>query len=144
MKPSVNILILLFFLISACSETVDSEYSTLDIAKKENAIRTGLIPEWLPDTSRQIKVAFDISTNEKILAFQYKVAEGWNLLKICEPIDSFDPPKPQLNRSWWPEDVPVNNGSTPRHTFYTCENGESFLAVHPKVGQVFYWNTKYY
>jgi hypothetical protein len=143
MKPSVNILILLFFLISACSETVDSEYSTLDIAKKENAIRTGLIPEWLPDTSRQIKVAFDISTNEKILAFQYKMNEGWNLLGICEEIDAFDPPKPQLNRDWWPEDVPANRASPPRHTFYKCENGGSFLAVHPKIGKVFYWNTKY-
>ncbi len=144
MKTSVNILILLLFSFSACSETVDSEYSTLDEARKKNAIRTGLIPEWLPDTSQQIKVAFDISTNEKILTFQYTIAEGWNPLEICEQIDSFAPPTPQLNRSWWPKDVPTHNGSLPRHTFYTCENGGSFLAVHPQVGQVFYWNTKYH
>ena len=142
MKTSVNILILLLFSISACSETVDSAYSTLDVARKENAIRTGLIPEWLPDTSNQIMVAYNISTNEKILSFQYKIAEGWNPLEICKPIDPFDSPKPQLNRSWWPEDVPANKNSTSRHNFYTCENGESFLAAQPKVGQAFYWNTK--
>ena len=143
MKTSVSILILLLFLISACSDIVDTEYSTLDVARKENAIRTGLIPEWLPDTSRQIMVAYDINTNEKILAFQYKIAEGWNPLEICERIDPLDLPKPQISRSWWPEDVPANKTSTPQHTFYTCENGDSFLAAHPKVGQAFYWNTKY-
>jgi len=143
MKTSVNILIVLLFLISACSETVDSEYSTLEVAKKENAIRTGLIPEWLPDTSREIKVAYDISTNEKIVAFQYKITEGWNPLKICEQIDPSDPPKSKFNRSWWPEDVPGNKDSTSRYTYYTCENGDSFLAAHPKGGQAFYWNTKH-
>lgn len=143
MKTSVNILTLLLFSISACSEIVDSEYSTLDVAKKENAIRTGLIPEWLPDTSRNIKVAFDIGTNEKILGFQYKTVEGWNPSDICEKIDPIDPPKPQLTRSWWPEDVPANAASTPRYVFYTCDNGNSFLAAHPKAGKGFYWNTKY-
>ncbi len=143
MKYSINLMIvLLFFSISACSETVDSEYSTLNVATKENAIRTGLIPEWLPTTSRQITVAYDISTNEKILAFQYKIAEGWNPLEICEQIDPLEPPKPQISRPWWPTDVPADNTNPPRHTFYTCENGESFLAAHPKIGQVFYWNTK--
>jgi len=141
MKTSVKILILLLFSISACSETVDSEYASLDAARKKNAIRTGLIPEWLPDTSRLIKVAFDINTNEKLVAFQYKSAEGWNPLKICKQIDPFDAPKPQLSRPWWPEDVPANQTSTPRHTFYTCENGKSYLATHPKVGQAFYWKT---
>lgn len=142
MKASVNILILLLFSISACSETVDTEYSTLDVANKQNAIRTGLIPEWLPTTSRKITVAYDISTNEKILSFQYKMTEGWNPLEICEQIDPLDPPKPQISRPWWPEDVPATKASSPRHTFYTCENGEFYLAAHPKAGQVFYWNTK--
>ncbi len=143
MKASVNILILLLFLLSACSETVDSEYSNLEVAKKENAIRTGLVPDWLPDTSREIKVAYDIGTNEKILAFQFKVTEGWNPLKICEQIDPSDPPKPKLNRTWWPEDIHDNKKSTPRYAYYSCENGDSFLAARPKDGQAFYWNTKY-
>ena len=142
MKTSAYIWILLLFSISGCSEIVDSEYSSLGIARKENAIRTGMLPEWLPDTSRQIKVAYDISTNEKILAFQYKITEGWDPLDICERVDPADPPKPQISRSWWPEDVPANNVSTPQHTFYSCENGDSYLAAHPKVGQAFYWNTK--
>jgi len=143
MKTSVTILTLLLFAISACSEIVDSEYSTLDVAKKENAIRTGLIPDWLPDTSRQIKVAFDIGTSEKILVFQYKMAEHWNPSDICEQIDPVEPSKPQLTRPWWPEDIPTKKASTSRYNFYSCENGDSFLAAHQKVGQVFYWNTKY-
>lgn len=141
MKNSVNILIVLILFISACSETVDSVYSTLDVARKENAIRTGLIPEWLPDTSKQIMVAYDISTNEKILTFQYKITEGWNPLEICEQIDPFDLPKPQINRAWWPEDVPANQSSNSRMNFYTCDSGDFFLAAHPKVGEAFYWNT---
>jgi len=142
MKISINILLLLFFLTSACSETVDSEYSTLDVARKENAIRTGMLPEWLPDTSRQIKVAFDISSNEKILTFQFKTAEGWNPLDLCKQIDPFDPPKPTITRTWWPEDVPSNKTAAPQLTFYTCESGDSFLAANLKGGQAFYWNTK--
>ena len=143
MKNSLSILILLLFTISACSETVDSEYSTLDVATKENAIRTGLIPEWLPSTSRQITVAYDIGTNEKILTFQYKIAEGWNPLEICKQIDPLDPPKPHISRAWWPEDIPANKTSIPQHNFYTCDNGGSYLAAHPKIGEAFYWNTKY-
>ena len=106
MKTSANIWILLFFVISGCSEIVDSEYSSLGIARKENAIRTGMLPEWLPDTSRQIKVAYDISTNEKILVFEYKITEGWDPLDICKPVDPADPPKPHISRSWWPEGMP--------------------------------------
>ncbi len=142
MKISISALILLLFSISACSETVDSEYSTLDVARKENAIRTGLLPEWLPTTSRQIMVAYDVSTDERILTFQYKTAEGWNPLEICKQIDPLDPPRPHISRPWWPEDIPANKTSTPRHTFYTCESGDSFLAAHPKGGQAYYWNIK--
>ena len=142
MKTSANILILLILLLSACSETVDSTYSTLDVARKENAIRTGLIPEWLPDTSKQIMVAYDIGTDEKILTFQYKVAEGWNPLNVCEQIDPSDSPKPQINREWWPADVPSKHPSNSRLNVYTCESGDSFLAAHPKVGEAFYWNTR--
>jgi len=142
MKISVSILMILFFLTSACSEAVDSEYSTWGAAKKENAIRTGLLPEWLPETSRQITVAYDVGTNEKIVAFHYKASEGWDPLELCKKIDPFDPPKPKITRAWWPEDVPANKASTPQLTFYTCENGGSFLAANLKGGQAFYWNTK--
>ncbi len=142
MKTSAKIIILLLLLNAACSETVDSQYSNLDAAKKENAIRTGLLPDWLPSTSRQITVAYDISTNEKILAFQYKDSEGWNPLDICKKIDPLDPPKPHISRSWWPEDIPANAASSARHIFYTCENGKSFFAAQPDGGQGFYWNTR--
>ncbi|MEX2491575.1 MAG: hypothetical protein WD425_07415 [Nitrospirales bacterium] len=142
MKISVNILSLLMFLISACSGAVDSEYSNLEAARKENAIRTGLLPDWLPETSRQITVAYDVGTNEKIVSFHYKSAEGWNPLELCKKIDPFDPPKPKIARAWWPEDVPANKTSTPQLTFYACENGGSFLAANLKSGQAFYWNTK--
>ena len=142
MKTSASILIVLTLLISACSETVDSVYSTLDVARKENAIRTGLVPEWLPDTSKQIMVAYDISTNEKILTFQYKIAEGWNPLNVCQQIDPSDSPKPQIQREWWPEDVPGKSSSKSRLNFYSCDSGDSYLAAHPKVGEAFYWNTR--
>ena len=143
MKTSLNnILILLLFSITACSEAVDSEYSTLDVARRENAIRTGLLPDWLPSTSRQILVAYDVGTNEKILTFKYKTAEGWNPLELCKEIDPSDPPKPHLDRPWWPENVPANKTSSPQHTYYTCDNGDSYLAARPKAGQAYYWNTK--
>jgi len=142
MKPSVNILIVLLFAISACSEVVDSEYSTLVVAKQEKAIATGLVPDWLPKSTRQIKVAYDISTNEKILTFHYKTNEGWNPLKECETVDPYYPPKPKLKRAWWPEDIPATKDSNSRHSFFTCEDGDSFLAAHPKGGEAFYWNTK--
>ncbi len=138
MKNSVNILILLLFSISACSEIVDSEYSTLDMARKKNAIRTGLIPDWLPDTSRQLIVALDVGTGEKILTFQYKTAEGWNPMELCKQIEPLESPKPHISREWWPENISANA----THTFYACENGDSFLAAHPKGGKAFYWNTK--
>ena len=138
MKTSRNILIVLLFLVSACSEVVDSEYSTLDVARKENALRTGLLPDWLPNTSRQIIVAFDVSTTGKILTFQYKTTEGWNPLEFCKRIDPVESPKPHITREWWPENILTKT----THTFYTCENGDSFLAAHPKSGQAFYWNAK--
>ncbi len=138
MKTSISILIVLLFFVSACSETVDSEYSTLDVARKENAIRTGLLPGWLPSSSRKITVAYDVGTNEKILAFQYKTDEGWNPLEKCKQIEPADPPKPHIARPWWPEDIPASS----RHTYYTCDGGDSYLAAQQKSGQAFYWNTK--
>ncbi|MDH5426605.1 MAG: hypothetical protein OEZ57_00450 [Nitrospirota bacterium] len=141
MKTSVN-LIVLCFLVAACSQAVDSEYSSLDAARKENAIRTGLLPEWLPESSRQISVAYDVGTNEKIVSFHYKSAEGWDPQELCKKIDPFDPPKPKIARPWWPEDVPATQASTPQLTFFACENGGSFLATNLKSGQAYYWNTK--
>ncbi len=142
MKNPIGIVLPILFLLCGCSETVDPEYSTLAAARKENAIRTGMVPEWLPETSRHIKVAFDISTNEKILTFQYKPTEEWNPLEMCQKIDPFDPPKPNITRTWWPENVPANSTSIPPLTFFACDNGGSFLAANLKGGQAFYWNTK--
>jgi len=96
----------------------------------------------LPETSRQIVVAYDVATDEKIVSFHYKAADGWNPQELCKKIDPFEPPKPKVSRPWWPEDVPATKTSTPQLTFFACENGRSFLATNLKGGQAYYWNTK--
>ena len=140
MKFYTGTLVLILFTVPACTETFDAEYSSLQVAREKNAVKTGLVPNWLPETSQQIKVTYDLDTNEIILAFQYKITEGWNPPLICNPIGPFDTPEPKLQRSWWPQDVPANHFSAYRHTYYNCKKGNSFLAILPDVGEAFYWN----
>jgi hypothetical protein len=74
-----------------------------------------------------------------MLAFRFNGQEKVELGSGCERIDPFKSKVPPFKVSWWPNDVPASRLSTYRHSFYSCEGGDAFLALSEKLGEGFYW-----
>ena len=125
--------------VAGCGETPEVYYPTYEIAVSAGAISRGWIPGLLPKSALEIHEIHNIDTNKSMLAFRYNGSEKIEVSTICEPISPFKPAKPPFNVSWWPRDVPASKLSTYRHSFYSCEGGEAFLALSKKIGEGFYW-----
>ncbi len=122
-----------------CGETPEVHYPSYEAAVSAGAISRGWIPAFLPKSAVEIHEIHNIDTNKGMLAFHFDGSEKIELGSGCERIDPFKPKKPPFKISWWPNDVPATKLSTYRHSFYSCEGGEAFLALSGKLGEGFYW-----
>jgi hypothetical protein len=127
------------FALAGCGETPEVHYPTYEAAVSAGAILRGWIPAFLPKSAVAIHEIHDIDTNKSMLAFRFNGSEKIELGSGCERIDPFKPAKTPFKVSWWPSDVPASKLSTYRHSFYSCEGGEAFLALSEKPGEGFYW-----
>jgi hypothetical protein len=87
----------------ACRETRESFYPTLADAVKAGEVTHGWLPDYLPGSSRNIYLLYDITSSETWCAFEFSPddSEGlqekmWDDLR---PIKSIGNP----GVSWWPD-----------------------------------------
>lgn len=122
-----------------CGETPEVYYPTFKEAVSDGAVARGWIPEWLPKSAVEIHERHNLDTNRSMLAFRFDGTEKIEFGATCERIEPVKAREPTFKVPWWPEDVPPNKLSTHRHSFYSCEGGEAFLAISEELGESFYW-----
>ena len=86
----------------------------------------------------EIHEKHNLDANQSMLAFRFDDSEKLELGPSCERINPLNIREPPFKISWWPVDVPPSKISTYRHSFYSCEHGEAFLALSVKLGEGFY------
>jgi hypothetical protein len=72
-------------LAAGCSETFESHYANWQEARKEGMFERGWLPDWLPPSAADIRVIYNLDTNER--AFSFSVRPGWSPPEAagCEP-----------------------------------------------------------
>jgi hypothetical protein len=107
-KPSSLILVLcagLFSTLLACGDNFESFYPTLTDADKAGAIARGWIPDYLPESSRDIHEVHHNSPSTQWCAFEFLPADSQRLRKNLRTIDVLPGsvarvPSPGVD--WWP------------------------------------------
>jgi hypothetical protein len=123
--------------LGACAETADSFYGSYAAAVEAGAVRAGWVPEWLPDSAREIHEVHNIDTNARMLAVELPASATLHLPADCKAIEPSASPSPRFTRSWWPAGVPERAGSFPRHAYWQCKR--QFVAKAPTGTRLLVW-----
>lgn len=108
MKTKILVItILTCFCVPSCSERRDAQYATGSEAINSEEARRGWVPKWLPIESQEVKLRYDLDTNEIWIRFvltkqnrsvfvgQLKAISDNEILRI-----NFQRPR---GTPWWPE-----------------------------------------
>jgi hypothetical protein len=90
---------------AACGHDHEPFYSSLADADKNGEITRGWVPEFLPKSSRDIHLAYDLSPSREWCGFQFDPADSASLNDKLKPADQLPEsvrtiPNPRV--SWWP------------------------------------------
>jgi hypothetical protein len=120
--------------ITGCAqlEMRDDTYNTYEEASAEGAIgKRGLLPAYIPGSATDIRVCFDIDTQETWARFRFAKGDFSLLVRYSEEVSPADViyPRPGSTKwvRWWPKDLlnpPTESGS--RYRFYRCDPDTAF------------------
>lgn len=94
--------------ITACSETKEVYFETLNDAKKQGAIERGWLPEVLPRSSHEIFGRHDTGANATWLRFKFSKNDIYNMAAQAEEMKPDDIKAlyfPSISAAWWPDDL---------------------------------------
>lgn len=134
-----GIMLLAGIALSGCSEVQEAAYTNLQAAKAAGAIERGWIPEWMPQSSTNLREAHNLDTNRSSLSLRFSADERWSPPANCQSIGPLDAPVPRIRLRWWPSDVPPSSTMVQRHTYFSCSDKNEFVAVSSADGELLYW-----
>ncbi len=106
------VLFVLCLSLAAChGDRRESFYPSLVEAKKDGAIDRGWIPDFLPESSRDIHELHDMSPSTTWCAFEFLPSESQSLRKNLKSIDVLPPSVSRVanpGKSWWPDTLVGN------------------------------------
>src|SRR5688572_24526396 len=116
--------------IAACDgDTRDHFYDTHAMAKKEGEVRDdGPIPTFLPSSMSNIRVRYNIDTNEVWVSFDWDGKDRGEIQSRCKLRTLREDQLPWRVPSSWPSELKQGSGkSLSNAEFMTC--GEGYLAL---------------
>lgn len=123
-------------------ENVETTYSSFDDVIKANAIGEGKwIPQFLPQSARDIREKHNLDTNEIWLTFEFGSNDLGMMLNLCKETSLREVIRPRKSPgSWWPEMLVHSSTSENlgRFNYYRCTDGGE-MAIDFKKNQAFYW-----
>jgi hypothetical protein len=131
--------ILAAVLAMGCGETRDAAYEDIAQAVRDGAVQRGWVPTWLPKSSREIHLTYNLDTNASMLSLRYSKQENWVPPSQCSNIGRITLPPPPFSRNWWPGDIPPSRLATHRHAFLYCAQDNLYIAVLSNGGQAYIW-----
>jgi hypothetical protein len=124
-------------------DTNEQTFATLSEASAKGALGEGAwLPKFLPPSSSDITVRFNIDTNEVWVAFSWDGVNRGELAKQCHNAVASDILLPERSPSWWPVEL---TQTAPRSAasmgteLHTCSDG-GFAALQPAAKRAYYWH----
>lgn len=94
-----------------------------------------------PSTATDIKIKYNLDTNQRILTFSYPGNFDFQRIQHCRQMPMPEVPWPGMKAGWWPRELTPNNlPATPRHSFYDCRREEGIFALNPRQNRAFFWS----
>lgn len=93
-------------LLQACGNKQESSYATLAEASKAGEITRGWIPDYLPASSRAIRIVYDPSSPRTWCSFAFSPADSHSLKKYLTGVSVLPQRLKRLDgpfASWWPD-----------------------------------------
>lgn len=107
MKP-LTVCIVLIVLCAGCrnSHDTDAFYTSRTEAEKSGEFDRGWLPDFMPESSHAIHIAYDLSPSKVWCAFEFSPADSEKLINNLQRIDRLTVwtsrvPSPQVK--WWPQ-----------------------------------------
>lgn len=125
-KRSLIALAVAATVVTGCAATGEGERSYADLAavRLANDVPAGWVPRWLPESTTDIRVKFNLDTNVSITTG--KLGGASLPEQVCTP--AADAATPKVTADWWPS-------SLPQATTYECGD---FFAI-TDADQVYVW-----
>jgi hypothetical protein len=141
-----KILIYLFslVLVTACErwDQIESRYDNFHGAKP--AIRSGWVPEYLPESAESILEVHNIDTSETQLMASISLGSMASLSAVCKSVDNSAVDYPLSGiRPWWPKDLTRDGESSRRSKnerwrLFLCGEYE-FVAINISESTFYFW-----
>jgi hypothetical protein len=132
---------------AACErmETTEDAHPDLQAAINAGVMQKGWIPQFLPPSTRDIRLSSNLDTNEVWLHFSMNSSDRGSIENACRPSQRAEMTFPRRTVArWWPGALTEERRSAQRqeasYLFYHCEDGGS-IAVEEGWRSVFYWNS---
>ena len=149
----VLILVACLFLL-ACSEQFHHAYESGAVALSSDEARLGWVPQWLPPQAADVKLQYDLDTNDQWLRFKLPAAEQVRFTRYLQPMSEVEIERLRIRRpraaDWWfdgliqqqPADDPALNAElfagagdvVPRRAIVAFERGtlETYVYIGPE------------
>lgn len=91
---------------TACSDLVESSYSSMVDAKRAGAVDRGWLPPFVPEGARGIREIHNVDTNETWCVFELPTEEVVSLRGALSVVTPNEVSSRRVRRpgvSWWPE-----------------------------------------
>ncbi len=124
-------------------ESNENYYVDYEAAMKAGEISRGWIPDYMPKSSKEIRLKYNIDTNQVWLFFRLNSSDVGLLLQSCEESTQNEIKYPHESPNWWSKDLRIVSTDKKKlqssFLFLKCNDGGS-IAINDKRNQAYYWH----
>ncbi len=144
MRPLLGMAVTVFCL-TACGsrDIVDETYANLAEAGSRGAMREGgWLPSFLPPSSSNIRLRYNMDTNEIWASLNWDGVNRGALEDSCKHAEPSQERLPQRAPSWWPQGMTreaANNPSAAETEILECAD-RGLIALQKEQKRAYYWH----
>lgn len=125
-------------------ESRENSYVDYEAAMNAGEMSRGWIPAYIPKSAKEIRLKYNIDTNQVWLFFRFNSSDIGLLLHSCEESIQNEINYPRESPNWWSKDLRVvsidkNKLESSSFLFLKCTDKGS-MAIDDKRNQAYYWH----
>lgn len=145
--PLVGLLLLfLLFVFLEWSETIERhfhDYQQLELAKAASPGLGTWFPAFLPESAKDIRIKYNLDTNQAVLAFRFDSRSDLNLTDHCSKASVNDIEYARGTARWWPttmlKESPSSKELAPYQIYRCGQNAFMVVETTSEAVQAYFW-----
>jgi len=145
----VLLLVLIGLVMYVCNDRREEHYSRL--AAGGDAMARGWLPRWIASDATDIRVLYDLDTNETWGVFKFGEAGSHEVADACKEVLETSVPFPRSRPAkWWPAELVNTSETSAGYRIMKCqersvdkpgqwETSDAFAAVKSSANAAYFW-----